>query len=225
METKQASKAKRCRTLPRDVISSKNLYMSRKQLDSWKESTSNAMKEQVTTSQQFHCKSMRRMGGEVGKNHCELPGRCQGEVNELDEPLAWFNASVRTCVFFFFNYPFGLLACLLQFIYRINRKLHREDKWLYSSSCFQDRGRCCSIWPDKGTGLRLSQRSFRKSSSRCVLVWMWVCSWVQEAPGSPALWGQAQPCLQHCLGTGSTMHNSAPPASTLAGCIAYWSPG
>lgn len=79
------------------------------------------------------------------------------------------------CVFFFFfNYPFGLLACLLQFIYRINRKLHREDKWLYSSSCFQDRGRCCSIWPDKGTGLRLSQRSFRKSSSRCVLVWMCV---------------------------------------------------
>lgn len=101
METKQTSKVKSCRTLPWDVISSKNLYMSRKQLDSWKESTPNAMKKQVITSQQIHCKSMRRMGGEVGKNHCELPGHCQGEVNELDEPLAWFNASVRTLLFFF----------------------------------------------------------------------------------------------------------------------------
>lgn len=33
MEIKQASKGKNCRTLPEDVIDSKILYMSRKQLD------------------------------------------------------------------------------------------------------------------------------------------------------------------------------------------------
>lgn len=52
MEIKQASKAKICATLPKDVIDSEILYMSRKQLDSWKKNTSSAVEQKNFASQQ-----------------------------------------------------------------------------------------------------------------------------------------------------------------------------